>query len=119
MSRKLLLFFVSVMLSYSYMRAADNWGNPITSEQLRDQQLPANAVILSPNPTVNKRFAITLKNLRGESQVEIYNILGKSVKKIKTTSERILVDLNDFSAGIYLVRVTNNRRNLVKKIVVK
>lgn len=119
MSRKLLLFFMSVALSFSYVRANSAWSDSITPPQKTAQQLPANAVTLSPNPTVDKRFTITLKNLQGETQVEIYNILGKSIKKIRMTSERVMVDLNEFPAGIYLARVTNSRRNLVKKIVVK
>lgn len=84
-----------------------------------NQQLPANAVTLSPNPTKNKIFTITLNNLKGESRVAIYNIIGVLVKKAKMTSNKMTVDLNDFSTGIYLVNVSNNRRNLVKKIVVK
>jgi len=87
--------------------------------QNNNQQLPASAVTLSPNPTKNKRFTITLNNLKGESRVAIYNIIGVLVKKTKMTSNKMTVDLNDFSTGIYLVNVSNNRRNLVKKIVVK
>ncbi|MDT7832545.1 T9SS type A sorting domain-containing protein [Flavobacteriaceae bacterium S356] len=85
----------------------------------QNQQLPSSAVTLSPNPTKNKRFTITLNNLKGESRVAIYNIIGVLVKKTKMTSNKMTVDLNDFSTGIYLVNVSNNRRNLVKKIVVK
>lgn len=87
--------------------------------QKDNQQLPINAVTLSPNPTTNKRFTITLNNLKGESRVAIYNIIGALVKKTKMTSNKMTVDLSDFSTGIYLVNVSNNRRNLVKKIVVK
>ena len=81
----------------------------------QNQQLPSNAVTLSPNPTKDKRFTITLNNLKGESRVAIYNIIGVLVKKTKMTSNKMTVDLNDFSTGIYLVNVSNNRRNLVKK----
>jgi hypothetical protein len=83
------------------------------------QQLSENSVQLSPNPTKNKRFTIKLNNLRGESFVAIYNVIGVTVKKFKMTSNRVNVDLSEFSKGIYLVNISNNRRKLVKKIVVK
>lgn len=119
MSRKLHLLLI-VMLLFSPVLIAGNEGSYVhVNEQKQHQQLPKNSVTLSPNPTTGKRFTITLNNLEGESQVAIYNVIGVLVKKIKMTSNKALVDLNDFSTGIYLVNVSNNRRNLVKKIVVK
>lgn len=105
---------------FMFLASNLDW-NPIPHQYLQNdnQQLPTNAVTLSPNPTKNKRFTITLNNLKGESRVAIYNIIGVLVKKTKMTSNKMTVDLNDFSTGIYLVNVSNNRRNLVKKIVVK
>lgn len=119
MSRKLHVFLMAIFLLSSAVTASDKKGYTYVPEQRSNQQLPSNSVTLSPNPTTNKRFTITLNKLEGESRVAIYNVIGVLVKKIKMTSNKTIVDLNDFSTGIYLVNVSNNRRNLVKKIVVK
>lgn len=119
MSRKLhvCLFVMFLFTSAIFADNEDRYSDVPT--QKSNQQLPTNSVTLSPNPTTDKRFTITLNNLQGESQVAIYNVIGVLVKKIKMTSNKTIVDLNDFSTGIYLVNVSNKRRNLVKKIVVK
>lgn len=87
--------------------------------QRASQKLPADAVSLSPNPTRNKSFAIKLNNLTGESYITIYNIIGVLVKKFKMNSDYTRVNLSEFSKGIYLVNIANNKKKLVKKIVVQ
>ncbi len=119
MSRKLHVLLIVMSLFSSVIVADNEKGYMHVLAQRSNQQLPTNSVTLSPNPTTDKRFTITLNNLEGESQVAIYNVIGVLIKKIKMTSKKTIVDLNDFSTGIYLVNVSNKRRNLVKKIVVK
>ena len=86
---------------------------------IEDKELPTNAVNLYPNPTKNKNFTIKLNGLVGKSNINIYNIIGTVVKEYSTTNNQEVVDLTNFSQGIYLVKVTNSNRSIIKKIVVK
>ena len=82
-------------------------------------QLPENTVNLYPNPTENKSFTIKLNNLKGESNITIYNIIGSVVKNFKTTNNQEKINLTSFSKGLYFVSISNDGKKLVKKIIVK
>lgn len=76
---------------------------------------------LSPNPTNDK---ITISNTTSESidSIEIFDVIGKSVKKVqlKTTSNQTILNLKDLNAGIYLVRISSLRGNSsLKKLIIK
>lgn len=97
------------------------WEVPIDANSLSvaDNQLPGNSVSLYPNPTVNKNFNIQLNNLEGESGILIYNIIGSVVKDFTSSDSLIPVDLNDFSGGTYIVKITNNNKSITKLLLVK
>jgi hypothetical protein len=76
---------------------------------------------LSPNPTNDK---ITISNTTSESvdSIEIFDVIGKSVKKVqlKTTSNQTILNLKDLNAGIYLVRISSLQGNSsLKKLIIK
>jgi len=57
-----------------------------------------------PNPAQNK---ITLKNLPSSgSEIEIVNLLGDALYKDRATNTIKEIDLSDFSAGVYIVKVS-------------
>jgi hypothetical protein len=81
--------------------------------------LPNTSVNLYPNPSENKKFTIELIDLTGEINVIIYNAIGSVVKKFNTYSSLKNIDLNEFTEGLYLVKVTNKNNSIVKKIILK
>ena len=97
------------------------WEVSITNASLgiEDKLLPNKAVSLFPNPAVNKNFYVRLNGLSGESTITVYNIIGGVVKNFKTNSGQEKIDLTNFSKGLYLVKVLNNEKSIVKKILVK
>jgi len=97
------------------------WEVSITTAALGldDKELSKNSVSLFPNPTLDKNFTIQLNGLSGESSVIIYNIIGGVVKSFKTSLTQEKVDLNKFSQGMYLIKVTNKNKSIVKKLLIK
>mgnify|MGYP005990742083 CR=1 FL=1 len=97
------------------------WEAPIDAASLnvKETQLPLNSVSLYPNPTRNKNFTIKLHKLNGKSKVLVYNIIGSVVKSFSTSNSEAKVNLNGFSEGMYLVKITNNNKSLTKKLIVK
>ena len=71
-------------------------------------------VTMYPNPA--KDF-ITISGLNQESRIEIYNALGAKLLDNKFSGETT-IDLN-FSAGIYLARITSENKSTTKKIIIR
>ncbi len=97
------------------------WEIPITAAALgvKDELLDENALNVYPNPTINKTFTLQLNGLNGTSNIIIYNIIGTVVKELNTTNIKETIHLNNYSTGIYLVKVINNGKSITKKIIVK
>lgn len=76
------------------------------------------SVKIFPNPAQDY---ITITNSRNVDTVEIYNILGKLVKRIKTSQENTLeLDLTNLNNGMYLVKITDiNANTKSQKLIVK
>ena len=77
-------------------------------------------VKLSPNPTHSH---VTISNKTNEfiDTVEIFDVIGKSMKKLQlnTASNGITINVNDLNTGIYLVRIASSEGNLsLKKLVI-
>ncbi|MDI9309210.1 MAG: T9SS type A sorting domain-containing protein [Limnohabitans sp.] len=97
------------------------WEVPIDLASLgkEDFVLDNNAVSVYPNPTVNGNFTLSFKNLSGKKSVIVYNIIGSIVKEINTESEIENINLNSFAKGMYLVKVMNNGKETIKKVIVQ
>lgn len=73
-----------------------------------------------PNPasgSITFKYNFTAKN---ETTMCIFNNLGKTVKSVLLPGERneIVLDVTDFSAGIYFYQIKNNNKTFTGKIAV-
>ncbi|AUC16832.1 hypothetical protein BTO06_17520 [Tenacibaculum sp. SZ-18] len=84
-----------------------------------DPLLPDNSVTVYPNPTSSKTFTISMNELNGEKQIKIYNIIGSVVQDMSTTKTSEKFNLSKFSNGMYIIKITNEGKNLTKKIILK
>ncbi len=73
-------------------------------------------VTLYPNPA---KDAVFINYSYAESTaIEIFNISGKQVFKTSVkNAEAYNLDVNEFSAGIYLMKITNNDATYLKKFI--
>jgi len=90
-----------------------------TALGLENSELPLNSVSMYPNPTIDKSFTIKLNGLKGKSDVVIYNLIGSVVSKFSTVNAEEKINLKGYSQGLYLVKITNEKRSLVKRLLVK
>jgi trimeric autotransporter adhesin len=80
--------------------------------------LPADAVTIYPIPAHSNLYINVDKEL-ANPQVEIYNMAGeKIVDQISAKSQRT-IDVQNYAAGIYFVKITADGRTLTKKIVIE
>ncbi len=88
------------------------WGTcPDTSLSVNDQDV--NNISMYPNPVVDKLF---IKGVSDASKVSIYNILGKLVVS-KATSNTI--DVNHLQSGMYIIKIVDQQKEIVKKFMKK
>ncbi len=74
------------------------------------------AVSLYPNPTQD---GVTfLSGLTGNSFIRVFNLLGEVVLEVRTSENKVLIDLNTQPAGTYLIQVNgqNNKTYMLKLI---
>ncbi len=69
-----------------------------------------------PNPVTGDKVYITsTKNL--EKEIEIYNVLGKAIKKTKLRGKEL--DVSTLVAGIYILKIKEQNEIATRKLVVK
>ncbi|MBP0903330.1 endonuclease [Mariniflexile gromovii] len=70
-----------------------------------------------PNPTKENVFKITLSNHTTNLNLEIFNVLGKSVLKQKLSNNTSEINIGTLKKGIYLVRLNSDKGSITKKLI--
>lgn len=74
---------------------------------------------LFPNPN-NGQFEINyVVSSDVKTQIKVADVLGKIVFETQIIDNRTVIDLNNQSSGIYYVTLTNEKGQIVKKIIVE
>lgn len=67
-----------------------------------------------PNPANGNIIYIKTTN---NTDVNIYNVLGKMVKSIEITAQKNNIDISNLSKGIYIVKMTVDNISMTKKLI--
>ena len=89
-----------------------NVGQPYT---LGNENFVASKVVVYPNPTTDY---IIIAGIESEAKAEVFSITGQKIKEVKFTNE-VTLSLNDVTAGVYLVKISNENSSITKKIIVR
>jgi hypothetical protein len=71
-------------------------------------------VIIYPNPTNNKVFIYFSEGKL--DKLELYTILGEKIKE--KTSETNFIDVDDFSSGLYIIKVYQGINYTTHKLII-
>lgn len=76
---------------------------------------------LYPNPILNGQFRIKTPNLIGEVNVEVSNLLGQqlSVQKLTVEDQQVNANIKSLSAGVYIVKLTQDSQSFSSKLIVE
>lgn len=84
------------------------WGTCPTASINDQNQLN---ISIYPNPTNDKLF---IQGLSSSSRVSIYNVLGKLVLSQTISKE---IDVNNLQSGIYIIKITEEQKEIVRKFI--
>jgi len=73
-------------------------------------------VALIPNPVKNK-LTIQFDEVQTASQVTIYSIQGQKLSSFHMNSEQETIDISNFSNGIYIVKITDEKGSFTSRFV--
>ncbi len=73
---------------------------------------------LYPNPATGS-FTISAGKKGAAYNVEVLDLMGKLVKELTWSGERLSVDISGYSKGVYIVRVSNGSTSEFKKLIVE
>lgn len=90
-----------------------NFGQPWFAP-LANESFEMSEIKVYPNPATEHIF---VSGLSGESTVEIFSISGAKVYQSVVNKEQ-MIPIN-FESGMYFVKVSNEEKQIVKKIIVK
>ncbi|PCJ28316.1 MAG: hypothetical protein COA97_01400 [Flavobacteriales bacterium] len=82
---------------------------------INENTLIENEVIVYPNPN-NGTFTIEASNLEN-SVLEIYNLTGQLVNQTTLNKNTTVIDINNQAKGLYLLKISNNKQLITKRIV--
>ena len=92
------------------------WGNSVGvawDQELNVDEFDQNQISVYPNPTTN---TISIKGLSVKADVQVFSIEGKLLNAF-TYNNETTIDLN-LPRGIYLLAITSENRQTVKKLIV-
>ncbi len=78
-----------------------------------------NKLKLYPNPTSGRITLQLNKNLTGIVKWELISITGQVVRKEQVFSSKVEFQLSNIPKGVYIIKVTDNKSQYSKKIVVE
>jgi photosystem II stability/assembly factor-like uncharacterized protein len=78
-----------------------------------------NQLVIAPNP-VSSKLAITYKGNAARFQISLLDFSGKQVLAQSTFTTSYTLDMSSFSAGPYIIRITNERsKEHVQRVIMK
>lgn len=84
----------------------------------QDKQPIAQKIELNfyPNPVSDGKLFITSNITTSNKEVEIFDVLGKSVLKATVVRE---LNINSLSPGVYLIKIKEGEISVTRKLIVK
>ncbi len=87
------------------------WGTSLSTIEFSE-----NSFSIYPNPS-NGNFRIDFDSTIGNIDVEIFSTIGQKVFEKQNISDNI-ISTNNLQKGVYLLKITNDSKSIVKKIVI-
>jgi sugar lactone lactonase YvrE len=80
--------------------------------------LSTDKIKIYPNPAKDN-LIVELQGIQvlQNTSISIYNIEGQLIKQLSTKQTKSEIDIHDFPAGVYLIKINNEKESFVKKFI--
>ncbi|MBN2890380.1 MAG: T9SS type A sorting domain-containing protein [Bacteroidales bacterium] len=72
------------------------------------------SIIIYPNPTDK---ICTISNIKQNSEIRIVDVSGKIMNTINNANNMEIIDLSNYTSGVYYVNIISENENITKKII--
>lgn len=103
------------VILFDELRLGTTWDN-VTPESLSLSDSILLEMTLHPNPTATG-FVTIKSNQMGAVQAQVFDLLGKEVINTAVNNERL--DVSNLNAGVYVVKLTQNKNTSTKKLIIQ
>lgn len=102
---------------FSYGETEDYIVNINLPTNLKNVELNTGSLTIYPNPA-NEMVSIFTESNTSNSKIEIYNTVGDLVTETVFNGNKITVNTDNFSAGIYTIKLVSGANSISKKLVI-
>ncbi|CAM1340039.1 T9SS type A sorting domain-containing protein [Tenacibaculum amylolyticum] len=106
-------FSIEILNAYRENSLLDLKITPLTlhKEEILFNELDANNIGVYPNPTINGRFNISVKNsnIRNNLMLDIFNIQGKRILQSSLSGPNENIDISKYPKGFYILKIHNGK----------
>ncbi len=110
------IYFNSYLVGMGLPNYVDSYDYSNTTRVCNDgieEKVKNSELIFYPNPST---CYLTIETIQ-KSEIEISNMEGQIIKKFKITENKKIIDISDFSSGIYIIRAWTNDGIMTKKFI--
>jgi hypothetical protein len=80
--------------------------------------LSTEKIKIYPNPAKDNLIIELIRNIDlRNNTISFYNIAGQLIKQLSTKQTKTEIDIHDFPAGVYVVKVNNEKESFISKFV--
>ncbi|REG98913.1 glycosyl hydrolase family 8 [Flavobacterium aquicola] len=109
-------YFNQTLKTLTLFLLTGNFYLPPTATLAReDFNIENSSISLYPNPSSDKFTVSAPEN----SIIMVFSPLGNIVSKQKTISKTTEINLGNHSSGLYLIKITNDTKSVIKKVILK
>jgi chitodextrinase len=91
-------------------------GVTFTTETVGIDDVDSESISLYPNPASS---TVTLTGVENGATVTVIDMNGRELYKLQTTNSQLTIDVSQLSQGAYFVRITGERVNAIRKLIVR
>ena len=82
-------------------------------------EFPINEFSIYPNPSTNGIYELTTTQELSHATITVYNTVGQIVytKQLSKIDKKYLLDINNVTNGLYVLRIDSEQGTIIKKII--
>ncbi len=103
-------------LTYLFFALILSVNSVVFSQENKPNVAPKTELNFYPNPVSDGKIFITSTTTTSNKEVEIFDVLGKSVLKSTVVRE---LNISSLTSGVYLIKIKEGENSATRKLIIK